>query len=299
MFSHLPSLNSIRVFDAAARLLSFKLAALELNVTATAVSHQIRALEDKLGALLFERKTRSIDLTPEGERLATVANQSLQQLGHVIDEISNQQTVLTVSTTSSFAAQWLVPKLEDFHQRYNDIQVVVKTGEALDDLLKDRRVDVAIRYGQFDSELAYSVKLTTERFGMYATPSYLQSHPQLKAATLIETAWKNVQLPPITWQQYFQNKGVDSHGQFQASHVRRFDQEQHVIQAALAGQGIALVSELLIQTALKQGWLVKHPQGEIVAGLTYSMLTSIHQHNSLKVHCFREWLLEELAIRMD
>lgn len=296
MFSHLPALNAIRVFDAAARQLSFKLAAIELNVTATAISHQIRALEDKLGCLLFERKIRAIYLTVEGEKLAAVAHQSLQQLALVIDEISNQVSVLTVSTTSSFAAQWLVPKLEDFHRCYNDIQVVVKTGEALDDLLKDRRVDVAIRYGQGDSEQADTTKLITERVGMFATKDYLQSHPRLDEATLIETTWKNSHLQPITWQGYFKRQQQYTQSSYGALKVIGFDQEQHVIQAALAGQGVALMSELLIQTALVQGWLIKHPQGEMLTGLSYSMVTSPHYQNSHKVRCFQKWLIGALAI---
>ncbi|WP_299496181.1 LysR substrate-binding domain-containing protein [uncultured Shewanella sp.] len=296
MFSHLPALNAIRVFDAAARQLSFKLAAMELNVTATAVSHQIRALEDKLGCLLFERKTRAIHLTPEGEKLAVAAYHSLEQLALVIDEITNQGSVLTVSTTSSFAAQWLVPKLEDFHQRYHDIQVVVKTGEVLDDLLKDRRVDVAIRYGQGDTEQAHIKTLITERIGMFATKDYLQRHPKLEEATLIETTWKNPHLQPITWQGYFQHQQQYAESSYDALNVIAFDQEQHVIQAALAGQGLALVSELLIQTALAQGWLVKHPQGEMLTGLSYSMVTSPHNQSSYKVRCFQQWLSDVLAV---
>jgi len=288
VFSRLPQLNSIRVFDSAARLLSFKAAALELSVTSTAVSHQIRALERKLGTQLFERKTRAVKLTPEGERLAVAANNALQKISDVIDEISNQQSVLTVSTTASFAAQCLVPNLDKFHQRNSGIRVVIKTSEELDDLSKDRRIDVAIRYGRFDRNVEHSTKLVTECFGMFATKQYLQTYANIEEATLLETAWKNSGLRPITWQQYFQSKNV-SGGTFR---VHSFDQEHHVIQAALAGQGVALVSELLVKTALQQGWLEKHPKGEMLEGLTYYMLTSAHQENSLKVSVFREWLLD-------
>jgi len=291
MFSRLPQLNSIRVFDSAARLSSFKAAALELNVTATAVSHQIRALEEKLGTLLFERKARLISLTPEGELLARVANRSLQQISDVVEEISNKDAVLTVCTTASFAAQWLVPKLENFHEHCSGIQVVIRTGEDLNDLFKDRRIDVALRYGQFDRNIEYSTKLVTECFGMFATRQYLQAHSKIEDATLIQTIWKNPILPAITWEQYFQNKDLNN----KLLSVRNYDQEYHVIQAALAGQGIALVSSLLVKTALKQGWLEKHPKGETLEGLTYYMLTSEHHQNSLKVRVFRQWLLDEFS----
>lgn len=291
MFAHLPQLNSIRVFDSAARLSSFKAAAMELNVTPTAVSHQIRALEEKLGTLLFERKTRAIILTPEGEKLAQVAYYCLHKISDVLEEISDSQTVVTVSTTASFAAQWLVPKLDRFHRRHPKTHVVVKTGEHLEDLQKDRRIDLAIRYGQFDARIEYATKLVTERFGMYATRQYLQDFPRIEDATLIETTWKNPSLHPITWKQYFQNKDFNK----MKLKIRSYDQEHHVIQAVLAGQGIALVSSLLVQTALQQGWLKQHQNGEYLEGLTYYMLTTARHENSRKVGLFREWLLDELT----
>jgi len=291
MFAHLPQLNSIRVFDAAARLTSFKEAALELNVTPTAVSHQIRGLEEKLGTLLFERRTRSIVLTPEGEKLAHIAYNALQQIADVVEEISDTQTVLTVCTTTSFAAMWLIPRLDSFHSRHAEIQVVVKTGERLEDLQKDRRIDLAIRYGQFDASDENTTKLVTENFGMYATKKYLQSCTRIEDATLIDTIWQNPNLQPVSWKQYLEYKNIKK----KESKIRYYDQEHHVIQAALAGQGIALVSSLLAQTALQQGWLEKHPKGEALEGLTYYMLTTARNEHSLKVGIFREWLIDELA----
>lgn len=290
MFSHLPQLNSLRVFDAAARLKSFKAAALELHVTPTAVSHQIRTLEERLGSLLFERKTRLILLTPEGEILAQAAHQSLLQLSSAIETISNDNKVLTVSTTASFAALWLVPNLERFYQSHPGISVVVKTTEDMADLHRDRRVDVAIRYGEFDSQMKYATQLVSEHFGMYATQQYLHQFPDIKDATLLETQWKNPNLRPITWEQY-----VDHQGQTGAKlTIRTYDQEHHVIQAALAGQGVALVSSLLVQTALQNQWLKQHPNGTVIAGLTYYMLTKEPAENSQKVAVFRQWLLDEL-----
>lgn len=290
MFTHLPQLNSLRVFESAARLISFKASADELNVTPTAVSHQIRALEEKLGTQLFERKTRAIQLTSEGKKLARVASHSLQQISAALEEISDKQTVLTLSTTASFAAQWLVPKLEGFHRSYSDIQVVIKTGEDVEDLQKDKRIDLAIRYGKIDAPSENATQLVTEQFGMYASQQYLQDNPSIEAATLIDTKWKNPDLQPISWKRYLHNKGLEKN----KSTIRSYDQEHHVIQAALAGQGVALVSSLLVQTALQQRWLEPHPDGESLEGLTY-YLCSAHAHdNSRKVASFREWLLREI-----
>ncbi len=278
MFSDLLQLNSLRVFDSAARLTSFKAAALELNVTPTAVSHQIRNLEEKLGTLLFERKTRVVVLTPEGEKLAQVTYSLFKKLSDVIEEISDNPKVLTVSTTSSFAAQWLVPKLELYRSRHPGIDVVVKTGEDLDSFRKDRRLDLVIRYGQFDANIENSTQLVTESFGMYASKEYLQEYPDIQRGTLIETTWKNSKLRPVTWKQYFESKDLKGVN----FRLQSYEQEHHAIQAALAGQGIALVSSLLIQTPLQQGWLQKHPSGECIEGLTYYMISREPIGNSQK-----------------
>ncbi|EAQ67311.1 substrate-binding transcriptional regulator, LysR family protein [Marinomonas sp. MED121] len=290
MFSHLPQLNSIRVFDSAARLKSFKEAALELNVTPTAVSHQIRALEERLGTLLFERKTRHILLTPEGEKLAQVAHQSLTQIATVFEEISGQKTRLCVSTTSSFAAQWLVPNLEGFYRLYPDLEVVIKTEDALEDISKDRRIDLAIRYGEFEAKDKTATKLVTEEFGMYATGPYIKAFPDLEKASLLETKWKNPSLKPMTWQGFFELDDEASH----RLNIRAYDQEHHLIQAALAGQGVALVSSLLIETALEQNWLEPHPKGKSLEGLSYYVLTQSETESSRKTLLFKQWLLDVL-----
>jgi len=291
VFSLLPQLNSIRVFEAAARLTSFKAAAGELNVTPTAVSHQICNLEKKLGTLLFERKTRAINLTPEGAKLARVAHQSLQQIASILEEISGIQTVLNISTTASFAAMWLVPRLAYFQKIHPEIQVGIKTGEQLDDLLKDRRIDLAIRYGHYDEQDEYATKLVTEHFGVYATQDYLDKCKSLKNAALIETHWKNKNLPSITWKQWLQKYDTSAY----TPRIRYFDQEHHVIQAALAGQGIALVSSVLVHTALQQGWLQPYRNDCYLPGLTYYLLPSPFSKNLRKLAVFRNWLIEELS----
>lgn len=289
MFTHLPPLNSIRVLEAAARLKSFKAAADELNVTPTAISHQIRMLEERLGTLLFERKTRAIELTEEGEKLAQASYQALKQLSTVLEGISDTQTTLTLSTTSSFAAMWLIPKLEKFYELNPHIQVIVKTGELLDDMEKDRRIDLAIRYGQFKGEEANRVELVNETLGLYATPEYLKNHPRINDACLIETKWENTNLPVISWDQYLDK-------QHKPANIRQFDQEHHVIQATLAGQGVALVSSLLVQTALQQGWLTEYDKKHRPSGLAYYMIIPPHSKRSRKVAVFRNWLADELAI---
>ncbi|RDH82787.1 MAG: LysR family transcriptional regulator [endosymbiont of Galathealinum brachiosum] len=295
MYVNLPPLNSIRVFDAAARTGSFKKAAEELYVTPTAVSHQIKALEAALGTLLFVRKTRAIELTHDGNLLAKTAYNVLQQLANTVSEISSTKNIITVSTTSSFAAMWLVPNLTKFYQLHPDIEVAVKTGEQLDDLEKDRRVDLAIRYGIYDETSVNASLLVTEKIGMYATPGYIENLASGQSINLLETRWQlqNTNLPVFTWHALRKNSGNYKN----IESVRQFTQEHHIIQAALAGQGIALVSNLLVKNVLEQGWLTQCDYVETdqeIEGLSYYLLVPEHNAYSKSIISFKDWLLEEL-----
>lgn len=267
------------------------MAAEELNVTPTAVSHQIRNLEEKLGTLLFERKTRAIALTPEGLKLAQVSHQALQQIASTLEDISRVQTVLNITTTSSFAAMWLVPRLARFQKLHPEIQVSIRTGEQVENLQNDRRIDLAIRYGQYDEQDVNATKLITEYFGAYATKNYLKGCKSLKDATLIETQWQNKSLPSVTWKQWLQKYGESTC----SPKIRYFDQEHHVIQAALAGQGIALVSSVLVQTSLQQNWLEPYKDDCFLPGLTYYLLPSPFSQDLRKVVVFQNWLIGELS----
>lgn len=295
MYPDLPSLNHFKTFDVAARFNSFKQAAEELHVTPTAVSHQIKALEEMLGTLLFKRKTRAVTLTKEGQLLAETTLRIFQQLAYTISEISDSKEMLTISTTSSFAAMWLVPNLDKFHQKHPGIDVSILTGEQLDDVARDRRIDIAIRYGEHNPNTAHSSKLMTESVGMYASPDYLAKISSISDAQLFETTWVNKELPSVSWQSLIdgQRNAKDS-SEFL---IRSFDQEHHVIQAALAGQGIALVSSLLVSSALNQQWLVPYANDLIdkdFNGLTYYLIVPPHSERNKNVKVFIEWLSQEI-----
>lgn len=290
MFTHLPPLNQLRGFEAAARLGSFKAAGEELNLSPTAISHQISSLEDKLGVLLFERKTRAVVLTPEGAQLAEAAYQALQRLSAVVEEITNAKSVLRVSTTTSFASMWLVPNLADFQKQYPEIQIEINTTEELIDLNRDRSVDLVIRYGNNKEKNEGATKLLTEDIGAYATEAYLARHQKLEEATFIETQWKNKSLPQVSWSMWLEAFRPD----ISASNIIRFDQENHAIQAALAGQGLVLTSSLLANMAIQQGWLKPVGNDCSIPGLTYSLLVSPHSEHLHKSVAFKSWLVETL-----
>jgi LysR family glycine cleavage system transcriptional activator len=296
MNNNLPSLNSIKVFESAARNTSFKKAAEELHVTPTAVSHQIKALENSLGTLLFLRKTRAIELTEDGKRLAETASNILYQLMNTVNQISSHKNTLAVSTTSAFAAMWLVPNLSKFNQMYPEIEVTITTNEHINDFKKDRKVDCAIRYGIYDITSADSSLLITEEMGMYATPSYIEQLVSAKTVNLLETKWIRPEsnLPEFTWSAILESKNVGK----RQNNIRRFTQEHHIIQAALAGQGIALVSHLLVENALQQGWLVKCShvkEAKEATGLSYYLVVPQYSSNNRSVVLFKNWLLDVLV----
>lgn len=289
MYDRLGNLNSIRIFEAAARLGSFKDAAEELHITPTAVSHQVRNLEAQLDTALFERRTRAVYLTGAGRQLAGAARLSLQTLADAIEEISGQPKVLTVSTTSAFAALWLVPRLQDFYRGHPELRVVVQTDEALVDLKRDRRVDIAIRYGLPPAESGAEL-LLHEDFGVYGTADSLAKLEKGRPVTLFETQWKSRSLPAITaeqwWRRFMSRRKVPEQ--------YRFDQEMHVIQAALAGQGLAFVSNLLADSAVRQGWLWPYREDCRLPGFGYYLLCG-ERGQQQKVEAFRSWLKNDLS----
>jgi len=289
MYGGLSNLNSIRVFEAAARQGSFKVAAEELHLTPTAVSHQIRNLEAQLGTALFERRTRAVHLTGAGRRLADAARLSLQTLADAIKEIAGQPETLTINTTSAFASLWLVPRLQGFYRAHPDLRVVVQTDERLVDLKRDRRVDVAIRYGRPPAE-GVAELLLSEEFGIYGTADGIARLEKGRSITLFETRWKSRSLPAVTAEQWWQRFMPRRKMPAQYS----YDQEMHVIQAALAGQGLAFVSNLLVESAVQHGWLRPYRGESRLPGFAYYLLGGGGERRT-KVQLFRAWLQNALS----
>src|SRR5579872_3718800 len=149
MTTPLPSLNGLRAFEAAARHLSFTQAASELNVTQTAISHQIRRLEEELGLRLFIRKNRALALTPKARDYLPGVRAAFNDLRLATDRLlrKDDDHVLTVSTLASLAAKWLLPRLTAFQEAHPGIDVRITTSTALVDF-KAGDVDAAIRYGR-------------------------------------------------------------------------------------------------------------------------------------------------------
>ena len=147
-----PSLDALRVFEAAARHASFTRAAEELHVTQAAVSHRIRALETELGVTLFRRLTRRLELTADGDWLAQGVREGLERIVRAVSDLDRRSDAgpLTVSMLPSFASRWLIPRLPRFHRAHPEIEVrVLADGDSVD-LIADIGTDLAIRFGRGD-----------------------------------------------------------------------------------------------------------------------------------------------------
>lgn len=281
-----PSASALRVFDAAARTGSFKSAAEELSVTPTAVSHQIRRLEEQVGVALFVRKTRKVELTHAGERLAQSTQSAFRQISDALEEISSAEKILTVTTTPAFAALWLVPRLRDFEAANPGIQVHVDTSMAPVDLERDRRVDIAIRYGQRTYPNVKQETMLTEKFGVYGAPNLVDGLTRMDGISLIDTRWHLPSLAPITWTDWFKAAGLDTPTKVD---YRSFEDEQHVISAGLAGQGLILISDILASDSVKRGWLKRFGNAATVPGFSYCSVVTKSSLDLSKVRRFLSW----------
>ncbi|MEM9360867.1 MAG: LysR substrate-binding domain-containing protein [Pseudomonadota bacterium] len=282
-----PSFSALRVFDAAARLGSFKAAADELGVSPTAVSHQIRALEAHLGFALFVRKTRKVNLTAQGRHLAQATLGAFQQVRDALDDLAVEQRTLTVSTTPAFASLWLVPRIQDFEEANPEIRVHVDTSTAPLDLKRERHIDLAIRYGPGAYPGMRTDVLANEELAAFGSPDYLASLDDAAQVTLIETQWTLGSVPPITWNNWFAASGELLP---QSAMVRSFDEEQHVINAGLAGQGLILISRLLVSDMVSRGWLRPYMRDVSVPGLTYATVMADQSAGTRKVRRFLTWI---------
>ena len=287
MFKSLPSPGALRTFESAARLGSFKRAAAELSVTPTAVSHQIRTLEDTLGVQLFVRQARQIKLTQIGSALAPACTRGFQEMKTALDEVLATDTVITVSTTAAFALLRLVPELPSFYAQAPGIRVQIETATQPIDLRHHRHVDVALRYGSGPYPGLYALPLVQEEFGAYAAPGRFDKDSRLSGATLLETDWQQPVLREVNWPGWFARAQLEIDD---VARIVRFDEEHFVLQAAIAGQGVALASSVLASDMVARELLTPVRPNIQLKGSAYTALCLEETSRYRKVSTFLAWL---------
>lgn len=286
MYASLPNLNSLKVFEAAARHSSFKLAAGELNLTPTAISHRVRGLEEQIGGALFERRVREIRLTPLGTSLFAECRRAFLGLDTLLSEHRAANARIQVSMTPAFAALWMAPRLTRFSQAHPGVEVAIQASHSMAKLDGVDGIDLVIRYGRCPPE-ADAHRLAQETFGMFASADYIARYPQLAECTLIETQWQNPGLREVSWQ--------TTCPELAGTRKLSFRDEQQTIQAAVAGQGVALASNILVRDFLDRGWLAEHPQSLSVAGHEYYLLGSKYSYKPAQLETFRAWVYTEMT----
>ncbi|MBX6319011.1 LysR substrate-binding domain-containing protein [Pigmentiphaga sp.] len=293
MFAGLP-LNALRTFEAAARLRSFKRAAEELHVTPTAVSHQIRALERHLGLPLFERRAGGVALAAEGTRLFHAVHGALLNVSQAIDALKPRPSsgAVTVTTTHSFAALWLVPRLGRFYQQYPDYEVRIDTTARVVDLLEDANVDIAIRYGTRDYPELVTGAILDEAFGVYGARSLVGGGIPEKP-TLISVHWRDSTLYEQGWRRWCDAAGLPwMRGR---PSIRRYQEEHYALQAAIAGQGLVLASSVMASDAVAQGLLFPFLPHVTVPGARYAALCAPGRERHPPARALLDWLKREFT----
>ena len=284
----LPPLAALRAFEAAARRLSFRGAADELGVTATAISHQIRLLEETLGLRLFHRETRRVRLTAEGAVLLPVLRDGFDAFAEAIDRIRGRQAagVLTLSAPTAFVAKWLVPRLADFRAAHPGCDLRLHASDNLVDFARDG-VDVAVRYGPGPYPDLDAHRLVVDRVAPACSPRLaVRSARDLAGQPLLHFEWPVLDDETPTWPAWLRKAGI---ADLDGGAGIRFSDEGHVIQAALAGQGIALLSLVLAADDLASGALVQ-PFGPILDAHPYWVVHPRHPARAEHVGKLVDWL---------
>ncbi|GAB4148914.1 MAG: transcriptional regulator GcvA [Sphingomonadales bacterium] len=292
-------LNALRVFDAAARHLSFKNAADELAVTPAAVSQQIRALEEYLGVVLFKRQARALELTEEAANALPALRQGFERFEETVRilQAAQRSNALTISVAPSFASKWLVPRIERFLAGSPEMDVRILASSELVNF-SEENIDLAIRYGSGDYTGLHIEKLIDEQVfpvcnpKLMAGPEGLREASDLARFTLIhDDAGVNDPSNP-NWTMWLKAAGVEGVDGARGLH---FNQSNLAIEAAIAGKGVALAKRTLAQDDLDAGRLTRPFAGAQQVGFAYYMVAPEPQWRQKKVQAFVAWLRAEAA----
>ena len=296
MAFRLPPLSSLRVFEAAARHNSFRKAADELNLTASAVSHGIQTLENWLGVELFHREARGLRLTGAGETYAPLVNQALTLLAKATEQLPVRKATGTLSVSSSptFANKILLPRLEKFTAQYPDIRVTIDTSHRLVDLTLDD-FDVAIRRSSTKEPPSNWALLVLETLIPVCSPSLQRQFGVRSDGKLLLSQAPLIHVTSVSadWSHWFQANGMEVPASIEGG--LRVDTVQMAFDAAVRGLGVVLGRRPLVDTEIESGRLVPLVDKITPSGSGYWLVTSPTEFQKPEVKLFRRWLLSELG----
>lgn len=289
-----PPLAAVRVFECAARHQNFSLAAAELGMTQAGVSYQIKILEERLGVPLFARQGRRVTLTAQGQRIAPRVSEALAALAQAFGAVrAENDAVLTVSASMTFATQWLAARLGNFHLQHPGIAVRLESSNQLVDLINSE-VDVAIRGIAEPGPGLVSHFLMRQAVVPMVSRGFLTSHPIDSLAAL--AAAPRVSPGDSWWDLWFGEAQGASPARLQDS--VRFDSQVLDGQAALAGQGVAVMSPAMFTSAITRGELVLLSDRAAYDSRHLWLCYAESKRRFAKVQAFRDWLLGEVRTEL-
>ncbi|MBX2837658.1 MAG: transcriptional regulator GcvA [Gammaproteobacteria bacterium] len=292
-FRFLPTVNALRAFESSARHLNFTAAAMELDLTQSAVSHQIRELEARLDVSLFKRMPRGIELTEAGSTYLIYARDALERLQEGANAIKPDaiDNVITVSCSPNFAQKWLVPRLGSFVSEYPDIDLRL-SASAQHVTFDNDGIDIAIRHGDGRWPGMSVTQLCEEWLFPVCSPhiqpavSSLRQIEDLKTFNLIHDEQRE------GWHEWLFSAGADPES-FELERGPVFSQTSLAIDAAIAAQGVALARSALVVLDLQARRLIKPINHQVPASFAYWIVYPKQHESRPSVQLFKSWLLNQ------
>ena len=297
MAYRLPSLNSLRAFEAAARLMSFQKAAEELFVTPSALSYQIRQLEDHVEQPLFLRLNRAVKLTEAGEQLYPGVHDGFESFQRAVRQLmrSNQSNVLVVSSGPAFAAKWLAPRVYKFVDAHPEIELRIAANLKLVDFNIDE-VDVALRFGEGVYPGLHVDPLFDEVALPLVSPALIErfggtfGRAEMEKVTLLHDDSTSFMTEVVGWNTWLEKEGLDH---IDGSKGPRFNHADHGLDAAIDGAGIVLGRLSLAMRDIRSGRLVAPFDTYVKASAGFHFVAPPASMDRPHVATFRDWLRAE------
>jgi LysR family transcriptional regulator, glycine cleavage system transcriptional activator len=294
----LPPLRTLRAFEAAARHHSFSAAANELGVTPTAISHQIRRLEEACGVRLFQRRPRPLLLTSAGARLYPALRNGFDALASAVALLAEDdvQAPLRVTSPSAFASKWLVPQLPKWREQNPTVALEIIGTDAVLDVRADA-ADVAIRYSRKPPPDYVVQEVFRDAYVPVCSPRLIERHGPIERAAdllrfpLIHYDWITRDPEAPTWQHWLSvARSIDP--DFRPPEKvwdLSFREELHAIDAVVGGQGVAICSDVVVSNELRNGLLVKaHPLS--LPGYGFYIVSMAHSPRAPAIEAFSAWM---------
>ncbi len=300
MSNRLPALNGLRAFEVSARYLSFSKAAEELHVTPAAISQQVRSLEQQLGVALFHRRVRALELTEAGKAALPHLSDGFARLQSGVDamQLTREVDYLTVSVAPSMGARWLVPRLDRLHKAHPEIEIRIDAKDDLANFTNDG-VDVGIRYGLGNYHPHIAERMLAANAFPVSSPALLKDGAlncpnDLANVTLLHSTWDDKSESVPGWRMWLKAAGAIA---VDPEPGPRLGSDNMLVEAALAGQGVALISDAMISRELENGDLVRlFPPAEFEeTDFCYFLVYPERHRSTPKVMAFRNWIFKEIA----